>query len=224
MSAFDDAAAYLSTSSSLSNVSSGTKLELYGLFKYITVSPLPSTSRPSVFDWAGRAKFDAWTAAGNTIGSRTEAETKYIAIAQSLGWKEGASPVVQNEQEDTWDSDGEDSTKASGGGSGGFGTSVSAMSRPEAAEDRSLHGLAVSNNLQTLTALVEQDPSIDLNARDEFGYTPLHLAADRGHDSIVEFLLRKGVERRIQDEDGLTAVELAEAAGHESVVRMLSSQ
>ncbi|KAF7310830.1 Ankyrin [Mycena chlorophos] len=97
------------------------------------------------------------------------------------------------------------------------------MSRPQDTEDATLHGLAVSNNLPSLVLLVERDPTIDLNARDDFGYTPLHLAADRGHAPIVEFLLKKGVDRKIQDEDGLVAVELAEAAGHDEVARLLSS-
>ncbi|KAF7320099.1 hypothetical protein MKEN_00794300 [Mycena kentingensis (nom. inval.)] len=226
---FNDAAAYLSNASSLSSVSSTTKLELYALFKYITVSPQPSTSRPYLFEVKERAKWDAWNTLGTKISSKSEAEAKYLEIAKSLGWEEGTADKneppqkeadAETEQEgDIWDSDDDSSTaKRSSGGGGGMGTAVSAMSAPEAVDESTLHGLAISNNLAGLTAMVEG--GADLNAWDEFGYTPLHLAADRGHAPIVEYLLQRGADASIKDEDGLTARELADAAGHAEVVRM----
>ncbi|KAJ7786214.1 ankyrin repeat-containing domain protein [Mycena metata] len=222
--AFDAAAAYLSNASVV-NVSSALKLELYGLFKYVNVSSVPTTPRPSIFDFTGRAKWDAWAAAGNTYSSKADAESRYLEIARSLGWKEGAvAETAPSEDENIWDSD-DDTTKPSKGSGepAGLGNSVSSMARPEAERDASLHGLAVSNQLQELVSLVQDEPSVDINARDDFGYTPLHLAADRGHLPIVEFLLQKGADRTLKDEDDLTAVELAQAAGHERIVHILSS-
>ncbi|KAJ7900246.1 ankyrin repeat-containing domain protein [Mycena olivaceomarginata] len=223
MSLFDAAAAYLSNASTVPT-SNAVKLELYGLFKYITVSPLPASSRPSLFDFAGRAKFDAWTTAGNTYTTKADAESRYLEIARSLGWTEGASLPETTESEDIWDSDDDAArpTKNSGE-SGGFGTSVSAMARPEDQSDDSLHGLAVSNDLQRLVSLLQKEPGINLNAKDEFGYTPLHLAADRGHSSIVKFLLENGADPTIKDEDDMPAVELAQAAGHEGIVELLNA-
>ncbi|KAJ6621641.1 acyl CoA binding protein-domain-containing protein [Mycena sp. CBHHK59/15] len=198
-SSFDAAATYLSNSSSVSNVPSAVKLELYGLFKYITLSSLPTTLRPSIFDFTGRAKWDAWSSAGSTYSSKVDAESRYLEIARSLGWTEGIVATDAAEDEDIWDSD-DDHTPAtrSGDGGGGFGTSVSAMARPEAENDTSIHGLAVSGNLPGLVELLHKDPNTDLNARDAFGYTPLHLAADRGNLSIVEFLLENGADRTIK--------------------------
>ncbi|KAF7339545.1 hypothetical protein MSAN_02169000 [Mycena sanguinolenta] len=222
---FEIAAAYLSNASTVPNVSSAVKLELYGLFKYITVSSLPASPRPSIFDFTGRAKWDAWTAAGNTYTSKADAESRYLEIARSLGWTESVALAEATKSEDIWDdSDSEKPTK-SRGGSSGFGTSVSAMARPEAdlESDNSLHGLVVSNNLQGLVSFLRDQPNVNLDVRDEFGYTPLHLAADRGHLSIVKFLLEKGSDPTIKDEDDLTAVELAQAAGHESIVQLLNS-
>ncbi|KAJ6519726.1 ankyrin repeat-containing domain protein [Mycena sanguinolenta] len=221
MSSFELAAAYLSNASTVPNVSSAVKLELYGLFKYVTVSSLPASPRPSIFDFAGRAKWDAWTAAGNTYTGKLEAESRYLEIARSLGWTESAVLPEGTKSEDIWDSD----SNKPRGESSGFGTSVSAMARPEDdnESDTSLHGLAVSNNLQGLVSLLQDQPNVNLDVRDEFGYTPLHLAADRGHSSIVEFLLEKGSDPTIKDEDDLTAAELAQAAGHESIVQLLNS-
>ncbi|KAK7064304.1 ankyrin repeat-containing domain protein, partial [Favolaschia claudopus] len=182
MSSFELAAAYLSNASTVPNVSSILKLELYGLFKYITVSPLPSTSRPSVFDFTGRAKWDAWTAAGKTYSTKAEAESKYLEIARSFGLGRRRSDPSSRDH------------------------------------DSSLHGLAVSNNLPGLVAIV-QAANLDLNTRDEYGYTPLHLAADRGHLSVVKFLLEHGADPTLKDEDDLEAHELAQAAGHNDIVQ-----
>ncbi|KAG6332079.1 hypothetical protein ID866_7007, partial [Astraeus odoratus] len=53
--------------------------QLYGLYKFLTVSSLPQTSRPSIFDMTGRAKWDAWNNIGHTFGDRkAEAEKRYL--------------------------------------------------------------------------------------------------------------------------------------------------
>ncbi|KAJ6509442.1 acyl CoA binding protein-domain-containing protein [Mycena vitilis] len=170
MSSFDAAAGYLSNASSIPNVPSALKLELYGLFKYVTVSPLPPSPRPSLFDFTGRAKWDAWTAAGNTYSLKSDAENRYLDIARSLGWTEGIVLTESApESEDIWDSDeDEDKPARSGGETGGFGTSVSAMARPEDDSDTSLHGLAISNHVQGLDSLLQTDPNLNLDARDAF--------------------------------------------------------
>ncbi|KAJ3507282.1 hypothetical protein NLJ89_g6389 [Agrocybe chaxingu] len=154
---FHSAAAYLSSASSLKQVSSSTKLELYGLFKHLTVAPKPDVSRPSIFDMVGRAKWDAWDGAGKK------------------------------------------------------------------AADFSIHGLALSNDVFGLTALLDGEPEIDVNALDEYGYAPIHLACDRGHIDIVQILLRRGADRNIKDPDGLTPLELAQEAGRVEIEKILVS-
>ncbi|KAF7306844.1 Succinate--CoA ligase [ADP-forming] subunit alpha, mitochondrial [Mycena indigotica] len=208
-SSFDQAAKYLAQSPALAKVASTTKLELYGLFKYVKEGPRPTSARPSLFDMTGRAKWDAWANTGGAVTSRAEAEARYIAIAEGLGWK---GPFGED---DNWDNEDK------GGGGSAMGTAVSAMARPEAVQDNSLHGLAVANRADELALL--DGSGVDWDARDEFGYTALHLAADRGHTLVVQLLLQRGADRSIQDEDGLTAAELAEAAGHDGIVRMLAS-
>ncbi|EEB98432.1 hypothetical protein MPER_02059, partial [Moniliophthora perniciosa FA553] len=106
---FHDAASYLSNASSLNKVSNDIKLELYGLYKWLTASPSPNTSRPSFFDLTGRAKWDAWNTAGLKFKDGAEAEKRYLQIARDLGWKEGVMiPGKAPEEEDediNWDSD-----------------------------------------------------------------------------------------------------------------------
>jgi len=219
---FQNAASYLSSSSSLSEVSSAVKLELYGLFKYITSSQTPSTSRPSIFDMTGRAKWDAWAAAGKQYQDAQDAEKRYLEIAQTLGWA-GSATEIQTENVPS-SSSTDDTTQASNsGGDGGMGWSVSVMKPPPSAIDKSIHGLALSNDVTGLTTLLEQCPETDLDALDEYGYTPLHLACDRGNIDMVKLLLKKGADHRIKDPDDLSPIELAREAGQSDIEAILSS-
>ncbi|KAK0478251.1 acyl CoA binding protein-domain-containing protein [Armillaria novae-zelandiae] len=220
---FDDAASYLSNAPSLGGVSSTTRLELYGLFKYVTVGANPGSSRPSIFDMTGRAKWDAWNASGKKWPTAEQAEARYLELAQSLGWTEGSqlapSKAEQKpDDDDIWD---DDSTIPQSGR--GFGITVSSMAGPVEVVADDLHGLAVSNQIAKLAALVSGEPRPDLDAQDEYGYTALHLAADRGNTAIVKILLDHGANAILKDSDGFSASELARIAGHSDVVQLLSA-
>jgi ankyrin repeat protein len=56
---------------------------------------------------------------------------------------------------------------------------------------------------------------------DEFGGTPLHWAAYRGHVNALEVLLNRGADVNLPNKDGRTALILAAGMGHESVVKVL---
>ncbi|KAG6862392.1 hypothetical protein C0995_011832 [Termitomyces sp. Mi166 len=200
--------------------------KLYGLFKYVTISPSPSTPRPSIFDMTGRAKWDAWNSINRKYTSIDDAENRYLEIARDLGWAEGTvietpSQAQQSDPDSIWDDDSQ--TTQGGSTSGGMGGTVSTMMISEADIDESLHGLAVSNNVTALSELFHRHPETDVNQLDEFGYTPLHLACDRGNLLTVEFLLGKGADPTIKDSDGLTAAELAAIAGNDTIGQRLRS-
>ncbi len=62
----------------------------------------------------------------------------------------------------------------------------------------------------------------DVNARDEYGRTALHLAAKYGYGGIVEALLKAGCNADVQDtEDDRTALHLAAAGGHGGIAEAL---
>jgi len=217
---FDAAASYLSDASSLSQVSVATKLELYGLFKFVTVSPTPNTSKPGIFDFTGRAKWESWQEVGIRYSSRSDpdgsAQARYLEIAKSLGWKPGATAGGDSLGHDT---DGErESTKGFVTGTGVF---VSTMSAPKDDDLDTVHGLAIAGDTQRLEKLLTAGTSLDLNQKDQYGYTALHLACDRGNLAVVELLLKHGANRTIKDPDELTALELAETCGHDEVVKVL---
>ncbi|GJE85719.1 acyl-CoA-binding domain-containing protein [Phanerochaete sordida] len=231
---FRDAAAYLSSAPSLSKVSNSTKLELYGLFKYLTTSQTPNTSRPGLLDFTGRAKWDAWSNIGKQFADRApDVEARYIQIATELGWKPGetsAAPGKTTEEtssaskdEDIWDKDA--GSRASGGPSG-LGNSVSTVSQAgeEERQQGTLHALAVSGDVQGIGSFLQSHPETQLNEKDAYGYTALHLASDRGHLAVVKLLLERGADPRLQDADELTAVELARIAEHDDVVALIESK
>ena len=53
-------------------------------------------------------------------------------------------------------------------------------------------------------------------------YTALHAAAEAGHLSIVQLLLKKGANPCVRDPNGRTASRLARAAGHTEVADFLA--
>ncbi|TFY73888.1 hypothetical protein EWM64_g10126 [Hericium alpestre] len=191
-------------------------MQIYGLFKLVTVAPTPNTSRPSFFDMTGRAKWDAWAQASKQYeGNLPDAEKHYLDIARSLGWTEGKSASGSTEPQQN---------EMQGSGLGGLGVSVSTMAPPssEEQEDTSkLHALVVDDKFEELTAFLDANPQVDINARDNYGYTPLHLASDRGHLAITKLLLQKGADKDWKDPDEFTPVELANFAGHDAIVALL---
>ncbi|KAF8647919.1 hypothetical protein AX16_006451 [Volvariella volvacea WC 439] len=232
-SSFQSAVSYLSNSSSLSRISNSIKLELYGLYKFVTVSPIPTASRPSIFDMSGRAKWDAWSSAGKSHASKETAQLRYIEIARQLGWSEDVRPtevqqIVADSDEGIWDDGNDDQSTEKGtgrpkasGGSVGFGLSVSTIGPQPNQNDGTIHGLAIVDDVEELTARLNQDPALDLDKRDEYGFTPLHLAADRGNLSVVKLLLERGADPNLKDPDGLLPHELAEVAGHRDIADAL---
>ena len=58
-------------------------------------------------------------------------------------------------------------------------------------------------DLERVQHLLEKE-KVDVNAQDEFGYSPIHAAASHGQLALLEFLLGKGANVALRDEDGDT--------------------
>ena len=132
---------------------------------------MPSTSRPSIFDMTGRAKWDAWAAAGKQYQNAQEAEKRYLEIAQTLGWAGSSTEIqVENVPSSSSTSDSYTLEASNSGGGGGMGLSVSVLMPPppSSAIDKSIHGLALSNDVSGLTTLLEKCPETDLDGVDEY--------------------------------------------------------
>jgi len=59
------------------------------------------------------------------------------------------------------------------------------------------------------------------NARDEFGFTPLHWAAFNGHAEVARLLLDRGADVDARSKNGLTPLHLAAFHGHAKVAGLL---
>lgn len=62
---------------------------------------------------------------------------------------------------------------------------------------------------------------VDINARDDTGYTALMLASREGHDKIVELLLRHGADTEIFTPDSGTALVIACSQDHTEIASKL---
>ncbi|KAG8885663.1 hypothetical protein FRB97_000106 [Tulasnella sp. 331] len=221
--AFQSAAQFATSSPAASKAPNDIKLELYALYKYLTVSHEPNTKCPSYFDLTGRTKWQAWEKASKTWDAKPEAavEARYLEIVRGFGWVEGAThPPSKQDGDDEEDEDGE-----SGHGGLGLGPSVSQIARPPedlTAPDDSLHGVVLDNDPGKLAAFLEKDmETVDIDAKDEYGFTALHLAADRGYLDAVKLLVGKSANIGVKDPDGHTAISLALAGDHQDIVTWL---
>jgi ankyrin len=61
----------------------------------------------------------------------------------------------------------------------------------------------------------------NVNVQSAAGFTPLYMAAQENHDSVVAQLLMHGANQSLATEDGFTPLAVALQQGHDRVVAML---
>ena len=140
------------------------------MFKFVTVSHTPNTSRPGLLDFTGRAKWDSWQELGKKFSTQSDpdgaAQARYLEIARSLGWK---SDTTADDGSLGHDTDGDrGNTKGVITGTGVF---VSTMSIPKGTIDDDLgtiHGLAIAGDARKLEKMLGSNRSLDINQKDEF--------------------------------------------------------
>src|SRR4051812_38051891 len=85
--------------------------------------------------------------------------------------------------------------------------------------DKLLLGAARRGNIGRIRRLL--DEGAEVNARGDFGYTPLVHASMSGHRDAIRIVLDAGADPSIRTDDGGTALYWVASAGHEDVVRLL---
>lgn len=84
--------------------------------------------------------------------------------------------------------------------------------------DHLIHMIATDGEAALLEELLEDT---DVNAVTSSNETLLHEAAEHGHLSIIELLIRKGATLDLQDSKGHTALHRAASRGHTNIVSAL---
>ncbi|WP_353284266.1 ankyrin repeat domain-containing protein [Wolbachia endosymbiont (group A) of Lasioglossum fulvicorne] len=84
----------------------------------------------------------------------------------------------------------------------------------------SLHLAARLGKLEAVEGLLEKKANV--NAQNDTGKTPLHVAAEHDHKEVVEALLKvEGINVNAQDGYGSTPLHLAAKMGHTEIVKDL---
>ncbi|KAK2794086.1 hypothetical protein FQN52_009168 [Onygenales sp. PD_12] len=84
--------------------------------------------------------------------------------------------------------------------------------------------LAVVCGSETVVEKLLAKGNVDCNIVDEYGQTPLSVAAGRGHAAIVKLLLKQNnIDPNMKDKEGLTPLWWAKRNGHHAVVELLES-
>ena len=86
-------------------------------------------------------------------------------------------------------------------------------------QNMSLHQASAVADIDQLKLLISQ--GADVNAKDQYGLTPLHWAAGYGHKDIAELLLANNADVNIKDNKGRTALQVAQEHGKTQIVEML---
>lgn len=92
---------------------------------------------------------------------------------------------------------------------------------PESAKE--IIKAAKSGDTERVKALLGEDKSLT-DARDQDGSTPLHCAAWKGHEAVVELLLEAGADANAQNENdhwGTTPLHAAAQANQASIAQLL---
>ncbi|GAA5837910.1 hypothetical protein JCM11251_004696 [Rhodosporidiobolus azoricus] len=210
--------------SSQAVTSNEAKLRLYALYKIATTSSAPSNARPGIFDFTGRAKWDAWASTGKRFerdedGGKETAMREYQEEAKQLGWREG-----EGEEREDVAQEGDQPPLKQEKQERMVAVSVLESDFVDEAPISKLHELAIDGDASALEAFLQgKSKSTNLNERDSYGYAALHLAVDRGNLAATKVLLSAGADKDLKDEDGNTPLDLARLAEQDDLVALLSS-
>ena len=81
---------------------------------------------------------------------------------------------------------------------------------------------AAAGELKTVRNLVGVGARLDL--RNDSGWTALMVAADAGHEVVVEYLTTTKASTGIVGKDGCSALDLAKRKGHAQIVERLQDE
>lgn len=212
---FQHAADYLGhlASSKSGQVDQDVLLKFYGYYKQATVGPC-NTSKPGFWNQEGARKWQAWSALGSL--SQDDAKQQYIYLLDHV------APNWQEAPEDEAAASTSGSNKKSMGpvfSSFAYESGENEQSDDDEAKRLQLHDATANGCVEAAKKLVAE--GADVNAVNQDGCTPLHLAADRGFPLLVRILVEAGADVNRQDSEGQTALHYAAICEFDQVCQQL---
>jgi ankyrin repeat protein len=86
---------------------------------------------------------------------------------------------------------------------------------------KAFHDAAANGELGKVKAMLEDHPNLVVSRIVNFGDTPLHAAARKGHKDVVELLLAEGSDVNVVDQNDQTPLHNTAGNGHKAVVELL---
>ena len=83
-----------------------------------------------------------------------------------------------------------------------------------------IHDAVRDDNVELMKSLLNNSPRL-VNAKEDGGVTPLHLASGFGYQEMVEILLAHQAHVNVKDKDGQTPLYWAARRGHRQIVVLL---
>lgn len=109
---------------------------------------------------------------------------------------------------------------SSTGRKGSNGNTPGEISRITVRQTANVHDVAKKGILGDLEKLLASNANL-LNDTDQFGQTPLHIAAFEGHLDLVELLVVSGASLSTQDKNGWAPLHCAASNRHLHIVERL---
>ena len=82
------------------------------------------------------------------------------------------------------------------------------------------YGKDSQNHVEAAKILLDKNPEV-INVPNDYGVTPLHWAAYKGHYNICELLLEKGASKNIKGNNGRTPKQAAKDEYHDAVAKLI---
>ncbi|XP_061188342.1 acyl-CoA-binding domain-containing protein 6-like [Saccostrea echinata] len=185
--------------SSTSNFNQDQLLYLYARFKQANEGPC-NVSKPGMFDFQGKKKWEAWKSLGNK--TKEEAKREYVSKVKTVvpGW----NLADKKQQGDGW-------------------VAVSTLSNTESVikdENKTAFDWCKDGDTSHLLQYLKKSKT-DVNSKDENGMTLLHWTCDRGNLDMLNALLGLDADPNIQDSDGQSALHYAVSCEHQEIVERL---
>ncbi|KAI2503226.1 hypothetical protein MHU86_11249 [Fragilaria crotonensis] len=89
-------------------------------------------------------------------------------------------------------------------------------------DHRAAHCFAHNENVTPVNGIIYHHHGLNVNTKNDHGYTALICASSKGHLEVVRMLLNyNGVDVNVKDKHGKTALDVARDLEHDAVARLL---